>query len=83
MGINFENGKIIIDLANEENQAVWMVVKEKINDKTYVAMVRDIFGDMTLSSDQELLETGKYLEDEAEKKCIEWSEKLGLEFYNK
>jgi len=82
----FQDGKIVIDLEKEVNEKVWMIVKTKLRDRTGktilkedVNMARDIFGDMTLSMDEELLEPIKYTEDEAEERCRYWSEKLGLE----
>ncbi|MGI1658231.1 MAG: hypothetical protein ACRKFN_04580 [Desulfitobacterium sp.] len=80
----FQNGRIVIDLEEEQGQKVWMITKLRTPDgQVWIAMARDIFGDMTLDDDEELLEPEKYSEEEAERMCIEWSARTGLEFLNK
>ncbi len=79
---HFQDSKIVIDIDEEKDQKVWMITTTIYNGKKYVAMARDIFGDMTLDDCEELLEKEKYTEEEAERICIEWSKKTGLDFLN-
>ena len=79
----FQNGRIVIDLEEEQGKKVWMITKMRTPDgKQWIAMARDIVGDMTVFEGEELLEPEKYTEEEAERLCYLWSERTGLEFLN-